>query len=155
MNCKDSTERVIACLNDGTFDPAAGCRFPRDVIAAYTGLSEKTVSRATKQLEADGRLRVLRPRRRGECNVYFVAIWSPPLRNRTIARLKKTKPVVLRLRGAKCPPKGTTASRRVRTAAASTETRALPPRCFSGEPAALVAHARGQHSAGPADRFAQ
>ncbi len=58
MNSKNASERVLRWLNDGTFDPTQGCRHPRDVIAAATELSEKTVTRAVSQLEARNAARV-------------------------------------------------------------------------------------------------
>jgi hypothetical protein len=113
VNCKNAKQRVLSALVDGTFDPERGCRWPRDVIAAYAGVSEKTVSRAVAELEREG-LRVVRPRKRGECNTYFVPVWNPPLRKRTVARLNETKPLVSSFRARrnfKCPPKGTAASK--------------------------------------------
>src|SRR4051794_38628261 len=64
VNCKNAKQRVLSALVDGTFDPEQGCRWPRDVIAAYAGVSEKTVTRAVAELEHEG-LRVVRPRKRG------------------------------------------------------------------------------------------
>lgn len=105
MNSKSATQRVYQWINDGTFNPANGCRHPRSLIADALGLSEKTISRCVAQLEATGRLRVQRPGRRGECNTYFVVEWSPPHRIKTLARLRQFK----------CPPKRTAGLSRAHT----------------------------------------
>lgn len=137
MNTKNAKERVHDWITRGTFDPENGCRHPRDLIAAALELSEKTVSRCTRELELEGRMRVDRPRQRGACNTYFVTNWNPSKRADVLDRIREVKPLVLRLRGAKCPSKGTAGLSRAHTPAES-------PRRTS---TALVARGNNQISA--------
>lgn len=117
MNTKNAKERVHDWITRGTFDPEKGCRHPVDLIAAALELNERTVRRCVEQLEADGRMRVIRPRKRGECNTYFVAVWNPNLRSPVLDRIRQVKPAVLKRRQAKCPPNGTAKPSRALTLA--------------------------------------
>lgn len=98
MNTK---ERLYVWLNNGTFAEENGCRHPQDIIAAALGCSERTVIRCVQQLEAEGRLRVVRPRRRGACNTYYVACWNPARRSGVLNVLRAVRPRVLEARRAR------------------------------------------------------
>src|SRR3954471_6726648 len=95
MNAK---ERLYVWLNNGAFSEKDGCSHPQDIIAAAIGCSERTVIRCVQQLEAEGRLRVHRPRRRGACNTYYVACWNPARRSGVLNVLEAVKPEVLKRR---------------------------------------------------------
>jgi hypothetical protein len=94
----NSKDRLYAWLNAGTFNEKDGCRHPQDIIAAAVGCSERTVIRCVQQLEAEGRLTVDRPRRRGACNTYFVATWNPTKRAGVLNVLEGIRPAVLKRR---------------------------------------------------------
>lgn len=104
MTVKD---RLYAWLNQATFDPANGCRHSQPLLAGALGCSERTIIRAVQRLEAEGRIRVDRPRRKGHANTYYVCEWTPTLRSRTLAELRRIK----RARG-QCHPKRTPQPRR-------------------------------------------
>jgi DNA-binding Lrp family transcriptional regulator len=91
-------ERLYVWLNNGTFVEKDGCTHPQDIIAAAIGCSERTVIRCVQQLEAEGRLRVHRPRRRGACNTYYVACWNPARRSGVLNVLGAVRPAVLKRR---------------------------------------------------------
>ena len=80
-------ERLYRWLNNATFVEEKGCSHPLDVLAVAIGCTERTVIRAVKELEAEGRIRVKRPKVRGRANTYWVDCWNPSKRCPVLAVL--------------------------------------------------------------------
>lgn len=164
-----ATERVYRWLRNATFNEADGCSHPLDVIAAAVGCTERTVIRAVQQLERDGRLRVHRPRVRGQCNTYWVDHWAPSKRVPVLKVLAAVRPEVQRRRAIKCEreakriarnrrvrapechPKENSRPARAQTLAPGPSDRASFVRCKKRSTSAVVARASNSAERSPSE----
>lgn len=146
---------VLRAIEAHAFDGPES-RPSQALIAAQTGYSREYVNRCIRQLTRTGHLAVRKERRQG-CkwthNVYRLAVWSPPLRSRTLEQIRAAK----RRGHTEGNPKR---SKRVQTHRS--------PRVCSGRTTAVVARARvttpidtirnrldagGGQPRGPVDKF--
>lgn len=70
------------------------CHPSQDLLARQTGYTREYINRIIRQLHHAGHLTVRKERRAGckwQHNIYTLAVWSPPLRSRTMERIRAAK----------------------------------------------------------------